>query len=211
MQLYASLVSLPRRAARRQNVLLKPVDDSTVGSVSEGALNALCPPSRSASVAGDPRLASRRRGSSLATFQSETNRPTGGRPRQPAGRPDADKSDGFRAPVAKQNRLPEARARIDARRRHGASASYIDGDGWFGQFHGALLGVHGDLLACFDAVLDVQRDGFAGVCQGFFVGMTPGVATLKGRTGSVPRWTSILELILLDDDLENVGFHSQFF
>ena len=88
------------------------------------------------------------------------------------------------------------------------SESYTNGNGWHGQFHGALLGIHRDLLAHFDQILDVQLNGFARIGQGLFIAVAPSVATLEGAR-RVPSETPILELILFDDNLEDVGFHCE--
>ena len=79
-------------------------------------------------------------------------------------------------------------------------ASYIDNNGGLWQFDRALI--DRNLLARFDEVLDLHVNGLAKVCERLFVGVPPGVTTLKRRAEAVPGIAPILEFVRLNDDFK---------
>jgi len=84
--------------------------------------------------------------------------------------------------------------------------SYIDNNSGLFQLNCALA--DRNLLTGFEEILNIQIYGLTEVCEGLFVGMASGVATLEGGTRGVPSITAILKLVRFDHYLEDIGFHS---
>src|SRR5882724_2696868 len=92
-----------------------------------------------------------------------------------------------------------------ASRQAVAHASYMDKHSRFGQFDGALI--HGNCLARFEKVLNIEVNGLADIRERLLISVTPGMATLERWTVGVPGVAAILEFVLLDCNFEDVGFH----
>jgi hypothetical protein len=98
---------------------------------------------------------------------------------------------------------PDEPARLQTSR----DSSYVDDYGGFRQLKSSL--VHRDCFSGFKQILNVQINSFADICQRFFVGMAPGMATLKRGARRVPGVAAVFEFVRFDNHFENVGFHSR--
>jgi hypothetical protein len=89
--------------------------------------------------------------------------------------------------------------------RGSCHTSYIDNNGGLWQLDRSL--VHRNRLAGFQEILNVQVDSFAYIRQGFFVAMTPSMATFEGGAISVPSVATVFEFVRFDGHFEDIGFH----